>query len=100
MAELRLTGALRRIAQQAEAGLGSEREPSRVSDVLCDLGVDSVARVDDLPRPDDKVWVEPEGDYPGGMVGNCVATIVRQSKVRRILNLDLYLNTPIFSNAS
>jgi len=40
-----------------------------------DLGVDSVARVDALPRADDKVWVEPEGDYPGGMVGNCVATI-------------------------
>jgi ribokinase len=39
-----------------------------------DLGVDSVARVDHLPRVDDKIWVEPTGDFPGGMMGNCVAT--------------------------
>lgn len=39
-----------------------------------DLGVDSVARVDQLPRADDKLWVEPAGDFPGGMMGNCVAT--------------------------
>jgi ribokinase len=39
-----------------------------------DLGVDSVARVESLPRTDDKLWVEPAGDFPGGMMGNCVAT--------------------------
>lgn len=39
-----------------------------------DLGVDSMARIDHLPRPDEKVWVEPIGDYPGGMIGNAAAT--------------------------
>jgi ribokinase len=39
-----------------------------------DLGVDSIARVDHLPRVDDKIWVEPAGNFPGGMMGNCVAT--------------------------
>jgi ribokinase len=39
-----------------------------------DLAVDSVARVESLPRTDDKLWVQPAGDFPGGMMGNCVAT--------------------------
>jgi ribokinase len=39
-----------------------------------DLGVDSVAMVERLPRADDKLWVEQVGDFPGGMMGNCVAT--------------------------
>lgn len=40
-----------------------------------DLGVDSVARIDHLPRPDEKLWVEPLGDRPGGMMGNAAATV-------------------------
>lgn len=40
-----------------------------------DLGVDSVARLDHLPRADEKLWVEPAGDYPGGMMGNATATV-------------------------
>ena len=39
-----------------------------------DLSVDSVARVESLPRSDDKLWVEAAGDFPGGMMGNCAAT--------------------------
>jgi ribokinase len=35
-----------------------------------DLGVDSVARIDHLPRADEKLWVEPGGDFSGGMMGN------------------------------
>lgn len=42
-----------------------------------DLGVDAVAGVDRLPREDDKIWAEPKGEFPGGMMGN-VATIVRR----------------------
>jgi sugar/nucleoside kinase (ribokinase family) len=42
--------------------------------VFGDLGVDSVAKLDHLPQPDDKIWVEPAGDFPGGMMGNSVAT--------------------------
>lgn len=38
-----------------------------------DLGVDSLAVVDHLPRADEKVWVEPV-DHAGGMIGNAVAT--------------------------
>lgn len=39
-----------------------------------DLGVDSVARIDHLPRVDEKLWLELAGDYPGGMMGNAAAT--------------------------
>jgi ribokinase len=35
-----------------------------------DLGVDSVARIDHLPHADEKLWVEPSGDFSGGMMGN------------------------------
>jgi ribokinase len=42
--------------------------------VFGDLGVDSVAKLDHLPQPDDKIWVEPAGDFPGGMMGNSAAT--------------------------
>lgn len=38
-----------------------------------DLGIDSVVRLDHLPERDEKVWVEPEGDFPGGMMGNAAA---------------------------
>jgi sugar/nucleoside kinase (ribokinase family) len=40
-----------------------------------DLGVDSVALIDHLPRPDEKVWVEPAGDFPGGMMGNAAVAV-------------------------
>jgi ribokinase len=40
-----------------------------------DLGVDSVAFVDHLPQPDEKIFVEPGGDFSGGMMGNVVATV-------------------------
>jgi sugar/nucleoside kinase (ribokinase family) len=39
-----------------------------------DLGVDSLAMVEHLPRTDEKVWVEPV-DHPGGMMGNAVVTV-------------------------
>ena len=35
-----------------------------------DLGVDSIVRVDHLPHADEKLWVDPVGDFPGGMMGN------------------------------
>jgi ribokinase len=38
-----------------------------------DLAVDSVARIDHFPRADEKLWVEPAGDFPGGMMGNAAA---------------------------
>ena len=41
-----------------------------------DLGVDAVARIDHLPRADEKLWVGPGGgDYPGGMMGNAAVTV-------------------------
>jgi ribokinase len=41
-----------------------------------DLGVDAVARIDHLPRADEKLWVEPGGgDFPGGMMGNAAVTV-------------------------
>ena len=40
-----------------------------------DLGVDSVAFIDHLPRPDEKLFVEPGGDFSGGMMGNAAATV-------------------------
>jgi ribokinase len=40
-----------------------------------DLGVDSVALIDHLPLPDEKVWVEPAGDFPGGMMGNAAVAV-------------------------
>jgi sugar/nucleoside kinase (ribokinase family) len=40
-----------------------------------DLGVDSVARVAHLPQPDEKLWVEPVGDFPGGMMGNAAVAV-------------------------
>jgi ribokinase len=40
-----------------------------------DLGVDSVAWADHLPEPDEKLWVEPAGDFPGGMMGNAAVTV-------------------------
>lgn len=38
-----------------------------------DLGIDSVVRLEHLPGRDEKLWVEPEGDFPGGMMGNAAA---------------------------
>lgn len=40
-----------------------------------DLGVDSVALVDHLPEADEKLWVEPAGDFPGGMMGNAAVAV-------------------------
>lgn len=40
-----------------------------------DLGIDSVARIDHLPAADEKLWVKPEGDFCGGMMGNAAATV-------------------------
>jgi ribokinase len=40
-----------------------------------DLGVDSVALIDHLPQLDEKVWVEPAGDFPGGMMGNAAVAV-------------------------
>jgi len=38
-----------------------------------DLAVDSVVMIDHFPTADEKLWVEPAGDYPGGMMGNAAA---------------------------
>jgi ribokinase len=35
-----------------------------------DLGVDSVVRLDHLPDADEKLWVDPAGEFAGGMMGN------------------------------
>lgn len=35
-----------------------------------DLGVDSVVRLDHLPDVDEKLWVDPAGEFAGGMMGN------------------------------
>jgi ribokinase len=40
-----------------------------------DLGVDAVAMIDHLPRADEKLWVEPVGDFPGGMMGNAAVAV-------------------------
>jgi len=40
-----------------------------------DLGVDSIAMLDHLPRADEKLWVEPVGDFPGGMMGNAAVVV-------------------------
>lgn len=55
-------------------GAGADRA---VPDYLAfgDLGVDSVAWADHLPGPDEKLWVEPAGDFPGGMMGNAAVTV-------------------------
>lgn len=39
-----------------------------------DLGVDSVVLLEHLPLPGEKLWVEPVGEFPGGMIGNAAAT--------------------------
>ncbi len=40
-----------------------------------DLGVDSVATIDHLPEPDEKIWAHPLGDFPGGMMGNAASAV-------------------------
>jgi sugar/nucleoside kinase (ribokinase family) len=40
-----------------------------------DLGVDSVAMIDHLPKADEKLWVEPVGDFSGGMMGNAAVAV-------------------------
>jgi ribokinase len=40
-----------------------------------DLAVDSVARIEHFPQADEKLWVEPAGDFPGGMMGNAAAAV-------------------------
>jgi sugar/nucleoside kinase (ribokinase family) len=40
-----------------------------------DLGVDSVVSIDHLPRADEKLWVEPVGDFSGGMMGNAAVAV-------------------------
>ena len=56
-----------------------------------DLGVDSVALIDRFPVADAKIWVEPAGDYPGGMMGNAsvaAATLGVRSGVVALLGCD------------
>lgn len=52
-------------------------EADRLPDYLAfgDLGVDSVATIDHLPEPDEKIWADPVGDFPGGMMGNAAAAV-------------------------
>jgi sugar/nucleoside kinase (ribokinase family) len=60
------------------AGEGSgERPVGKVPAYLSfgDLGIDSVALVDHLPKADEKIWVELVGDFPGGMMGNAAVTV-------------------------
>lgn len=38
-----------------------------------DLGVDAMARLDHLPQPDEKLWIESYRDFAGGMMGNAAA---------------------------
>lgn len=38
-----------------------------------DIGVDIIARVDHLPSPGEKLWVETASAYPGGMAANAAA---------------------------
>lgn len=42
-----------------------------------DLGVDSVVSTDHLPRPDEKIWLERQGDFSGGMIGNAAVTAAK-----------------------
>ncbi|MDQ3675151.1 MAG: carbohydrate kinase family protein, partial [Gemmatimonadota bacterium] len=49
--------------------------PTPVYLAFGDLGVDSIAFVDHLPKPDEKLFVEPGGDFSGGMMGNAAATV-------------------------
>lgn len=56
-----------------------------------DLGVDSVAFADHLPQADEKLWVEPAGDFPGGMMGNsavAVSTLGRSAGVVALVGSD------------
>lgn len=56
-----------------------------------DVGVDSVARIDRFPAADEKIWVEPAGDFSGGMMGNAsvaAATLGVRSGVAALLGSD------------
>jgi ribokinase len=56
-----------------------------------DLGVDSVARIDRFPAADEKIWIEPAGDFSGGMMGNAsaaAATLGVRSGVVALLGSD------------
>lgn len=55
----------------------SPAEPAAMPTFLAigDLGVDSVVLIDHLPKADEKLWVEPVGDFSGGMMGNAAAAV-------------------------
>jgi ribokinase len=40
-----------------------------------DLGIDSVVLIDHMPKADEKLWVEPRGDFSGGMMGNAAVAV-------------------------
>jgi sugar/nucleoside kinase (ribokinase family) len=52
-----------------------------------DLAVDSVAKVDHLPTADEKLWVEPVGDFAGGMIGNAAVAAAQLGRTSGVVSL-------------
>jgi sulfofructose kinase len=52
-----------------------------------DLAVDSVAMVDHFPTADEKLWVEPAGDFAGGMIGNAAVAVAQLGRTSGVVSL-------------